>query len=81
MTDLYNGGVTMGDKNDKIFQALACMGNASNVFSYANNWVEDVTEVPEELKKEMISVNAEIHRLQDKLREIRDNVKITSKSK
>jgi hypothetical protein len=59
------------NQDDPIFQALACMGNATEKMSWANNWLEDVTEVPKEIKVEMIGINTTIHCLQEQLREVR----------
>lgn len=71
----YENIVKLGKQNDYIYQALAHMGNATHVMSWANNCVEDVKEVPEELKSAMRMINSEIHRLQEKLREIRSAMK------
>ncbi|MGG1263760.1 hypothetical protein [Brevibacillus laterosporus] len=57
--------------DDLIFSALAYMGNASYQMAWANTCVEDIKEVPEELKNEMKQVNQTIHSLQERLREIR----------
>lgn len=68
----YENIKKLGKQDDYIFQALAHMGNASHLMSWANNCVEDVAQVPQELKAEVIKVNSEIQRLQDKLREIKN---------
>lgn len=61
-------------KKEYIFSALGYIGEASCKMSWANYCIEDIEEVPEELKSEMKAINAEIHRLQDKLREIRNSL-------
>lgn len=61
-------------KRKYIFSALAYMGHASNKMSWANNCVEVIEEVPEELKAEMKAINAEVHRLQEKLRTIQNAI-------
>lgn len=63
------------EQDDYIFSALAYMGNSSHQMSWANNCLEDILVVPENLKKEMIQINSKIHELQDKLREIRKEFK------
>ncbi|WP_309260501.1 hypothetical protein [Bacillus cereus] len=60
----------IGKEKDYIFQALAYMGQASSQMSWANTVLEDVNEVPKELKDAMIQVNQVIQDLQDKLRRI-----------
>lgn len=61
----------IGKGDDYIFQALAHMGNASHQISWANTVVEDLTDVPEELKSEMKQINQTIYELQQRLREIK----------
>lgn len=60
----------IGKEKDYIFQALAYMGEASSQMSWANTVLEDINEVPKELKVAMLQVNKIINDLQDKLREI-----------
>jgi hypothetical protein len=56
---------------DAIFRALSWMGSASNSMSWANNNLEDLGEVSEEIKSEMKQINVEIHRMQEKIRAIK----------
>lgn len=67
----YEGFKQLSKLNDFTFQSLAHMGNASHHMAWANTVLEDVKEVPEELKADMKQINAEIHRIQERLREIR----------
>lgn len=67
-------GMTDEHKKNFLFQALASMGNASAQMSWANNSVEDIQEVPDELKVRMKQINAKIHELQDELRSIRESI-------
>lgn len=68
----YENIKKLGKQDDFVFQALAHMGNASHLMSWANNYVEDVAAVPQELKSEMVQLTSEINRLQERLREIRN---------
>ena len=70
----YENIKKIGKQEDFIFQALAHMGNASHLMSWANNCVEDVTEVSKEVKNEMKQINETIHHLQERLREIKNQV-------
>jgi hypothetical protein len=73
LNEIVNGDESM-NKDDLLFRALANMGNASNLMAWANTCIEEVTDVPEEIKAEMIGINATIHRLQEHLREVRKNI-------
>lgn len=61
---------TIGKSDDYIFQALAYMGMSSHHMSWANTTVEDLTNVSDQIKKEMKSINEQIQALQERLREI-----------
>jgi hypothetical protein len=67
----YDNFVSLGKDNDFIFQALAHLGNASHLTSWANTVIEDVDRVPQELKIEMIQICEKIHVIQDQLRLIK----------
>lgn len=67
----YENIKKLGKQDDFIFQAVAHMGNSSSLMSWANNCVEDVKVVPQDLKVEMKQINMQIHELQDRLREIK----------
>ena len=58
------------EKRDYLFTALARMGNASSEMAWANNCVEDINEVPADLKEEMVNINRTIYKLQERLREV-----------
>jgi hypothetical protein len=64
--------LTEQEKLDYMFHALAYMGNASSQMSWANNCVEDVSEIPEELKSDMKKINVEIYRIQEQIRAVRN---------
>ncbi|RFB28235.1 hypothetical protein DZB91_24315 [Brevibacillus sp. VP] len=63
--------MTVEYKKDFLFHALASMGAASGNMAWANTCVEDIEDVPEELKARMKQINEQIHGLQEELCSIR----------
>jgi len=64
--------MTIEYKKDFLFRALANMGNASGTIAWANTCVEDIEDVPDEVKARMNRINVQIHELQEELRTIRE---------
>ncbi|WP_019536188.1 hypothetical protein [Paenibacillus ginsengihumi] len=62
--------IKLGKQDDYIFQALAHIGKASHLMSWANTCLMDVAEVPHEMKSEMILLTTALVRMQERLREI-----------
>ncbi|WP_236645949.1 hypothetical protein [Brevibacillus sp. VP] len=69
--ELVQIGMTVEYKKDFLFHALASMGAASGNMAWANTCVEDIEDVPEELKARMKQINEQIHGLQEELCSIR----------
>ena len=65
-------GMTIEYKKDFLFRALANMGNASGTMAWANTCVEDIQDVPDEVKARMKQINVQIQELQEQLRTIRE---------
>lgn len=76
--ELVQEGISPPFKANYLTAAVSYMGNASHQMAWANNCVEDVQEVPEELKARMKQINAHIHDIQEELRVIRKSLRVES---